>query len=63
MLGRWVQNRTNDFNGSVTGDSDQPITLEGARSKRRMQFVFGWVKKMVKGSRQYKELMEKNPPT
>ena len=22
MLGRWVQNRTNDFNASVTGDSD-----------------------------------------
>lgn len=28
-----------------------------------MQFVFGWVKKMVKGSKQYKELMAKNPPT
>jgi len=22
MLGRWVQNRTNDFNASITGDSD-----------------------------------------
>lgn len=22
MLGRWVQNRTNDFNDSVTGDTD-----------------------------------------
>jgi len=50
MIGRWIQNRTGDFNETVTSDESAPISLEGVVTSKRMNFVFGWVQKLIPGS-------------
>jgi len=53
MLGRWIQNRTGDFAETVSDDENAPIALEGVVTKKRMDFVFGWVQKLLPGTDQY----------
>ena len=50
MLGRWIQNRTGDFGDNVSDDETSPIPLEGVVTKKRMDFVFGWVHKLIQGT-------------
>lgn len=53
MIGQWIQNRTGEYNDTVTGDDNSPVPLEGLVSHKRMNFVFGWVHKLLKGTPQY----------
>jgi hypothetical protein len=50
MLGRWIQNRTGDFGETVSDDENAPTPLEGVVTKKRMDFVFGWVHKLLPGT-------------
>lgn len=61
MLGRWIQNRTGDFGETVSDDENAPIALEGVVTKKRMDFVFGWVQKLLKGTVQYEQAVRKQP--
>ena len=61
MLGRWIQNRTGEFGDTVTGDENAPVPLEGVVTKKRMDFVFGWVSKLLQGTSQYELAIKKQP--
>ena len=63
MLGRWIQFRTGEFGDTVTGDENTPIPLEGLVTHKRMNFVFGWVHKLLKGTQQYEQATRKFPHT
>lgn len=61
MIGRWIQQRTDHFNETVSDDSNAPVPLEGVVRNKRMNFVFGWVEELLEGTSQYLEAMRKQP--
>lgn len=61
MIGRWIQKRTGDYSDTVTGDENTPVPFEGVVTHKRMNFVFGWVHKLLRGTYQYEQAMKKLP--
>lgn len=61
MIGRWIAKRTGEYKETVNSDDNSPIPLEGIVTNKRMNFVFGWVHKLLKGTPQYEQAMKKSP--